>query len=51
MLTVTLKVNAPPGQAIGIKEALAMYCERWGDTRVVSVVESEPEQLNLFSSK
>lgn len=51
MLTITIQVAAPPGQAIDIKEVLAMHCERWGDTRVVSVVESEPEQLNLFDNK
>ena len=34
MLTITVQVDAPPGQAIGIKEALAMYLsgtetQRW----------------------
>jgi len=36
---ITLQVNAPPGQAIGIKEDLAMYCERYGDVHVISVQE------------
>ena len=47
MLTITIEVNAPAGQAIGIKEDLAMYLEKFGDSRVVSVVEHEPEQLRL----
>lgn len=47
MLIITIEVNAPAGQAIGIKEDLAMYLEQFGDSRVVSVVENEPEQLRL----
>lgn len=37
MLVVTVHVNAPPGQAIGVKEQIAQDLERYGDTRVVSV--------------
>ena len=37
MVNIIVQVNAPAGQAIGIKEDLAMYLERWGDARVVSV--------------
>ena len=37
MLIVTLQVNAPPGQAIGIKEAIAQDLEKYGDVRVVAV--------------
>lgn len=47
MLTIVIQCDAPLGQAIGIKEQLAMECERWGDTRVVSVTESQPEQLRM----
>ncbi len=50
MLTITIQVNAPPGQAIGVKEALAMYLERFGDTKVVSITEKLPEQLHLEDS-
>lgn len=51
MLTITIQVNARPGQAIGIKEDLAMYLERFGDARVVSVVEERNDyrQMELFS--
>ena len=51
MLIITIHVDAPPGQAIRIKEDLAMYLERYGDARVVSVVEERPDyrQMELFS--
>lgn len=39
MLIITIHVDAPAGQAIGIKEHLAMLLERYGDTRVVDVKE------------
>lgn len=51
MLTITIQVNARSGTAIGIKEDLAMYLERYGDARVVSVVEERTDyrQMELFS--
>ena len=45
MLTITIQVNAPSGQAIGIKEDIAAYLEKFGDARVVSIV----EQLRMDS--
>ncbi len=47
MLTITIQVARPAGQAIGVKEELAMYCERYGDVRVVSVTETHPEQMKI----
>lgn len=47
MLRIITEVDAPPGQAIGVKEALAMEVERYGDTRVISVVEVLPEQMTI----
>lgn len=47
MLRIILEVDAPPGQAIGIKESLAMASEQYGDTRVISVMEMLPEQMAL----
>lgn len=47
MLIIKVKVDAPLGMAIGIKEALAMYLETFGDSMVVSVVEEHPEQLRI----
>lgn len=47
MLRVIVEVDAPAGQAIGVKEHLAMCLEKFGDTRVVAVLEDEPEQMRL----
>lgn len=47
MLTITIKVDAPAGQAIGVKEDLTMYLERYGDARVVSIDEDGPEQMRM----
>lgn len=47
MIRVVLEVDAPPGQAIGIKESLAMAAEQYGDTRVISVMEMLPEQMKI----
>ncbi len=47
MLIITLEVDAPGGQAIGIKEHLAMCLERFGDTRVVDIKEVFPEQIRM----
>ncbi len=47
MLIITLHVDAPSGQAIGIKEDLAMYLEKFGDIRVVNIEEDVPEQTKI----
>ncbi len=51
MITVVIHVDAPVGQAIGVKEQLAMYLERFGGAKVVLVTEKEPEQLELEGLK
>ena len=48
MLFITIRVDAPPGQAIGIKEDLAMFLERFGDAAVVAVEEITPQQLSMM---
>ena len=48
MLTIVLQVDRPAGQAIGVKEAVAMDMEKYGDVRVVSVTETRPEQLRIW---
>lgn len=48
MLFITIRVDALPGQAIGIKEDLAMYLERFGDAAVVAVEEITPQQLSMM---
>ncbi len=45
MLIITIQVNARPGQVVGIKEDLAMFLERYGDARVVSVEEAPQKQM------
>ena len=47
MITVVIRVDAPVGQAIAVKEQIAMCLERFGDAKVVLVTEKEPEQLGL----
>lgn len=42
-----IEVDGPAVDADGIKEALAMELERYGDTRVVDVREIAPEQLKI----
>ena len=54
MPRITIEVKAPAGQAVGIKEDLAMYLERFGDCRVISVEERRepvPEQLKIQAIK
>ena len=49
MLIITIQVNAPSGKAIGIKEDLALYLERYGDARVVSVEETAQRQMEQMT--
>ena len=47
MLVITVHVNAPAGQAIGIKVQIAQDLERYGDTRVVSVEVVQPSYRQM----
>ena len=47
MLTIVIQVAAPSGAAQGVKEWLAMCLEKFGDTKVVSITEDEPEQMKI----
>lgn len=49
MITITIKVDASLGQAMSIKEDAAMYFERYGDVQVISVAETEPEQMEIVT--
>ena len=49
MLIITVQVDAPAGQAIGIKEDLSMHLERWGDARVVSVEQKPQAQMEQMT--
>lgn len=46
MITITMQVDAPVGMEQAVKEDLAMYCERYGDCRVICIYEKkDAEQL------
>lgn len=47
MLIITIHVDAPGGHAIGVKEAIAMDLEKYGDVRVIGVREDTPQQMTL----
>ncbi len=52
MLVITVHVNQPAGQAIGVKEQIAQDLEKYGDVRVVSIEEVQQrkpryEQMQL----
>ena len=47
MIRITIDIERPMGQAIGIKEDLAMYLERWGDCRVINVTDRPEEQMEI----
>lgn len=50
MLTIVCQVDRPTGQAIGVKEQVAMALEHIGDVRVVSVTETHPDQMRIGGS-
>lgn len=50
MLILTFQVNCAAWHIPGIKEALAMLLEWWGDVRLVDVREAQngaPEQMRI----
>ena len=50
MLILTFQVNCASWHILGIKEALAMLLERWGDVRLVDVREAQkaaPEYMRI----
>ena len=54
MLTITIQVNKPSGQAVGIKEAIAQDLEKYGDVRIISIVDDDRtrhEQITMFQEK
>lgn len=40
-MIIVLQVNAPLHMAQGVKETLAMYMERFGDTKVLEIREEQ----------
>lgn len=51
MLILTITVDAPAGQAIGVKEAIAQDLEKYGDVLVVEVTEKRPKQESFFDQQ
>ena len=52
MLILTFKVSCDAWHIPGVKEAIAMLLERWGDVRLVDVREAQkgaPEQMRIGS--
>lgn len=47
IIHIEIEVNRPLGQAIGIKEQVAMALEGIGDVRVVSVTEERLDQITI----
>ena len=46
LLTIVVE-NASPGKAIGVKEAVAMDLEKYGDVKVLQVEVLADEQMEL----
>ena len=46
-MIIVLQVDAPLHMAQGIKEAIAMQLEKYGDTKVIEIREEATEQLEL----
>lgn len=46
-MIIVVEVDCQPWEAQGVKEELAMYVEKHGDTRIVSVEEEWPEQTAI----
>jgi len=52
MLKITLLVDRPAGQAIGVKEAVAQDLEKYGDVEVVQIEEIRTtEQMRMEEMK
>lgn len=47
MLTITIHLNALFENEIGIKEGIAMYLERFGDVKVVSITADTEKQPTM----
>lgn len=47
MLEIKIIVDAVDGEAQGVKEALGMFLERWGKTRVVGIREITAMQMEM----
>ena len=49
-MRIVIECDAPVGQAIGVKEDIAQYLERYGDCRVVRIDEIAPKQMSIHEA-
>lgn len=47
MIVISITVDTDDTNIIGIKEDLAMICERYGDVRKIDVKAVEPQQMRF----
>lgn len=47
--TITIQLKDPRADLLAVKEALAYYCERYGDLTLVSVTAQQPKQETIFT--
>ena len=51
-MIIVLRVDKPMGQAIGIKEAIAMDLDKYGDVKVLEIREDKaPVQRSLWEKE
>ena len=47
MLIITIQINAPADQAMGVKEDLALYLEQYGDAKVIAIEQQPGKQIKI----
>ena len=50
-LIVSIEITDPRADTLAVKEALAYYCEQYGDIRMVRVEEVMEKQESLFGGR
>lgn len=48
---VTIRITDPRADLLAIKEALACYCERFGDISLVDIQSREPLQERIWKGR
>lgn len=47
--TITLRLTNPKADLLAVKEALAYYCEDYGDIKLISITAQDPQQETIFT--
>lgn len=50
-MKIIIQITASPGSEQAVKESLAMYCEQFGDCRVVEIREDKVEQQTFLGGQ